>query len=399
MDSGRPADRRDASSRRCPLPHDARRRARSSGASLGSMSIRMRQPLDDAVADRGEQSLRGRRSAGTPSAPTRRPVRRPRGAVGRRSPSSTSAMQASTMASRVRSARAVRPSIVHQHVTERHRSSPTHGIRSRPMGTLLDLSACDPRGEPDIEDHHPSAPTTAGGGRPTASPSSSLRQRRRRRTPATGCASSTPASFAAPAIHDAVAVVVEGPAHDRRVHARPHRPRHGHRRVREPRDRAAVIGHEAVDARFDRYSQTAGYNAVINQRQFRAPGLQWPLEYRQPDVTYRDHLDLDLGGDSVELHHARGETDDHTWVWLPERRTLCTGDLIIWCTPNAGNPQKVQRYADDWAVASARDGRARARGAAAGSRAARSRAPTTCRMVLDDTADAARVARTSRRWR
>jgi alkyl sulfatase BDS1-like metallo-beta-lactamase superfamily hydrolase len=38
-------------------------------------------------------------------------------------------------------------------------------------------------------------------------------------------------------------------------------------------------------------------------------------------------------------------------VWVPERRTLCTGDLIIWCTPNAGNPQKVQRYAEDWAVA------------------------------------------------
>jgi alkyl sulfatase BDS1-like metallo-beta-lactamase superfamily hydrolase len=30
---------------------------------------------------------------------------------------------------------------------------------------------------------------------------------------------------------------------------------------------------------------------------------------------------------------------------------LCPGDLIIWCSPNAGNPQKVQRYARDWAVA------------------------------------------------
>ncbi len=112
-----------------------------------------------------------------------------------------------------------------------------------------------------------------------------------------------------------------------------------------------VIGHEAVDPRFDRYIKTAGYNAVINQRQFRAPGLRWPLEYRRPDTTYVDRLDLDLGGVAAELHHARGETDDHTWVWVPERRTLCTGDLIIWCTPNAGNPQKVQRYADEWAAA------------------------------------------------
>ena len=34
---------------------------------------------------------------------------------------------------------------------------------------------------------------------------------------------------------------------------------------------ARVVGHEDVDPRFDRYILTAGYNAVINQRQFRAP--------------------------------------------------------------------------------------------------------------------------------
>jgi alkyl sulfatase BDS1-like metallo-beta-lactamase superfamily hydrolase len=53
----------------------------------------------------------------------------------------------------------------------------------------------------------------------------------------------------------------------------------------------------------------------------------------------------------MELNHARGETDDHTWVWLPDRRVLCTGDLFIWASPNAGNPQKVQRYPGEWAVA------------------------------------------------
>src|SRR6266545_1419133 len=45
------------------------------------------------------------------------------------------------------------------------------------------------------------------------------------------------------------------------------------------------------------------------------------------------------------------ETADHTWVWVPDGKVLFTGDLIIWCTPNAGNPQKVQRYAAEWAVA------------------------------------------------
>ncbi len=117
------------------------------------------------------------------------------------------------------------------------------------------------------------------------------------------------------------------------------------------RPRPRVYAHEAVNPRFDRYCLTAGYNAAINRRQFSIPGLQWPTDYRNPDDTFVDRLDAHIGDVTIQLHHARGETDDHTWVWVPERRTLCTGDLFIWCVPNAGNPQKVQRYARDWAVA------------------------------------------------
>ena len=112
-----------------------------------------------------------------------------------------------------------------------------------------------------------------------------------------------------------------------------------------------VVAHELVAERFDRYILTAGYNAVINQRQFKAPGLRWPVEYRYPDETYRHDLTLDIGGERFELHHARGETDDGTWVWAPDRKVLFTGDLFIWASPNCGNPQKVQRYARDWAQA------------------------------------------------
>jgi alkyl sulfatase BDS1-like metallo-beta-lactamase superfamily hydrolase len=112
-----------------------------------------------------------------------------------------------------------------------------------------------------------------------------------------------------------------------------------------------VVAHEAITARFERYVETAGYNGIINQRQFRTREPFWPTEYRYPDETYRQRLDLDIGGERFELHHARGETDDHTWVWAPERRVLCTGDLFIWASPNCGNPQKVQRYAIEWARA------------------------------------------------
>ncbi|HEX6311534.1 MAG TPA: alkyl sulfatase dimerization domain-containing protein [Acidimicrobiia bacterium] len=112
-----------------------------------------------------------------------------------------------------------------------------------------------------------------------------------------------------------------------------------------------VIAHEDVPARFDRYVASAGYNQVINRRQFRVPDLEWPLDYRYPDETYRAHHAIEVGGVRFDLHHARGETDDHTWVWQPDRRALFCGDLFCWVSPNCGNPQKVQRYPKDWAVA------------------------------------------------
>src|SRR5436190_13011956 len=112
-----------------------------------------------------------------------------------------------------------------------------------------------------------------------------------------------------------------------------------------------VLAHEALPHRFDRYILTAGYNGVVNQRQFQAPNLRWPTEYRYPDETYRDRHHAEVGGVAFDLHHARGETDDHTWTWIPDRKVLCCGDMFIWASPNAGNPQKVQRYPKEWAVA------------------------------------------------
>ena len=112
-----------------------------------------------------------------------------------------------------------------------------------------------------------------------------------------------------------------------------------------------VVAHEAITARFDRYVETAGYNGIINQRQFQLSRPMFPTEFRYPDDTFRDRLDLSVGGETIECHHDRGETDDHVWLWAPARRVLCTGDLFIWASPNCGNPQKVQRYAIEWAVA------------------------------------------------
>ncbi len=114
-----------------------------------------------------------------------------------------------------------------------------------------------------------------------------------------------------------------------------------------------VYGHDAIPDHLRRYQRTAGWNTAINQRQFGLPidGFRWPVDYRFPDVTYHDRLTFRQGDLTFQLHHARGETDDATWTWVPERRILHPGDLFIYAVPNAGNPQKVQRYLSDWAVA------------------------------------------------
>jgi alkyl sulfatase BDS1-like metallo-beta-lactamase superfamily hydrolase len=112
-----------------------------------------------------------------------------------------------------------------------------------------------------------------------------------------------------------------------------------------------VIAHHALPARFDRYIFTAGYNTIINRRQFGFTDLNWPTSYRYPDRTYHDALELSVGGIDFSLRHEKGETDDHTITWQPDTKVLCCGDLFIWASPNAGNPQKVQRYPREWAQA------------------------------------------------
>lgn len=118
-------------------------------------------------------------------------------------------------------------------------------------------------------------------------------------------------------------------------------------------ERPVVYAHEDLPDHFRRYEKTPGWNTAINRRQFAIdlPGWQWMTEYRDPDVTYAKQMTFTRGSMTFELNHARGETDDATWTYVPERKVLHPGDLFIWAVPNAGNPQKVQRYLSDWATA------------------------------------------------
>lgn len=123
-----------------------------------------------------------------------------------------------------------------------------------------------------------------------------------------------------------------------------------------------IVGHENIPARFARYELTDGYNRRINARQFLGVTKHGygigsdedrflPSSTAKPDLTYRDRLDIHVGGMEFQLNHARGETDDHTWAWIPHHRAICAGDFFIWNFPNAGNPQKAQRYPLEWAAA------------------------------------------------
>ena len=127
--------------------------------------------------------------------------------------------------------------------------------------------------------------------------------------------------------------------------------------------RPTFVAHEGVPARFERYRATNGWNRAINRRQFGGIRNRERLgiggdEHRfladdvvEPDELVGDRGSFTVGDRTFELRHARGETDDHVWGWDAERKTAWTGDFVCWMFPNAGNPQKVQRYPIEWAAA------------------------------------------------
>ena len=118
--------------------------------------------------------------------------------------------------------------------------------------------------------------------------------------------------------------------------------------------RPRIWAHEDIGGRFKRYARTEGWQQHINRLQFGADipqGTFAETGHHDPDLLYRGMQLLELNGEAIELHHAMGETDDATWVWMPLRRAAMVGDLIISSLPNTGNPNKVQRYTLEWAHA------------------------------------------------
>jgi linear primary-alkylsulfatase len=58
------------------------------------------------------------------------------------------------------------------------------------------------------------------------------------------------------------------------------------------------------------------------------------LGYIMPTKTFADTLEVEEAGIKFKLIFAPGETEDQIMVWLPEQRTLISGDDYYWAFPN-----------------------------------------------------------------
>lgn len=55
---------------------------------------------------------------------------------------------------------------------------------------------------------------------------------------------------------------------------------------------------------------------------------------RMPTHTFAGRTTLAIGGTTIELVEAHGETHDQLFIWLPDRRALLPGDNIYYAFPN-----------------------------------------------------------------
>ncbi|MFX0083951.1 MAG: alkyl sulfatase dimerization domain-containing protein [Candidatus Hodarchaeota archaeon] len=120
-----------------------------------------------------------------------------------------------------------------------------------------------------------------------------------------------------------------------------------------------IIAHENLLKRFEKYRMLDKYHDWLNKQQFASVGgrrqemVVSAHETLDPTIIMKgsEPYSFNLGNCTFELYHDKGETDDSIWLWVPEKKLICAGDLMISSYPNVGNPYKVQRYPKDWAIA------------------------------------------------
>ncbi len=84
-------------------------------------------------------------------------------------------------------------------------------------------------------------------------------------------------------------------------------------------------GYDAIHAKLD-YAECAPHLAAAERTRLVGP-----------DETYSDRLTLTVGGTVIKLMHFEGHTMGDTVVYLPQRKVLITGDLVIGPVPYGGD--------------------------------------------------------------
>jgi glyoxylase-like metal-dependent hydrolase (beta-lactamase superfamily II) len=118
-------------------------------------------------------------------------------------------------------------------------------------------------------------------------------------------------------------------------------------------DHPEFIAQSLLTERLEKYEILKEHRHRIASIQFNLPfnpDLELPPVV-EPTQTYDQSMEFKLGDKTFKLYHARAETDDATWVLVPEIETVFVGDLIIAGYPNIGNPWKPTRFALPWARA------------------------------------------------
>jgi len=76
-----------------------------------------------------------------------------------------------------------------------------------------------------------------------------------------------------------------------------------------------------------------------------------PERLPKADITFRDRMAIQIGGERFEFFHAPGETEEQIWMAMPGRRAIFTADYYQGFLPNAGNGKRILRHVDEWAAA------------------------------------------------
>jgi len=119
-----------------------------------------------------------------------------------------------------------------------------------------------------------------------------------------------------------------------------------------------IIAHENCLKRFKKYNMLDNYHEWLNQQQFssltKGRVKIFPAHQElEPTIIIKRHdvYRFKFGGFDLEIYPEWGETDDALWLWIPDKKVIFAGDLMVSHFPNVGNPFKVQRYPKHWAVA------------------------------------------------